>query len=293
MYSISEFVALARGARRRHHPKSLPPFPLRKFRKLSPKDDPRNHIKTIALVNKFLQDCSEQAKHEAWWQVFCCGEGFPNIMSERRQKVRAWNQYFTPSIDAHALMDVTKGILAEMGKSPSVWVEPAAGAGAICSLFPNNISLSVCIEVDPMLCDKYGWYNHNFLTLSRAEILQISGNFSMSLPAKDDVVVVTNPPFVEYSESDDGEPTRDGALAAKFVRHSLQLGNIVVMLLPERFTKQEVRDAAIFGCEGCVTSKVHGEVRRTHFHLGQEKFKKITQPCVIVSFVRNIAAGRG
>ena len=45
------------------------------------------------------------------------------------------------------------------------------------------------------------------------------------------MVVVTNPPFVEYSESDDGEPTRDGALAAKFVRHSLQLGNIVVMLL--------------------------------------------------------------
>ena len=205
----------------------------------------------------------------------------------RRQQVRAWNQYFTPASEANAVMDVARKILAQRLQTPTVWVEPAAGAGDICGLFPpdDDDSRSVCIEIDPTLCSERGWLNRDFLTLAREDVFGGSGQ---TLPATADVIVVTNPPFVGYAESVEGKTIRDGKLAHAFVRHSLQLGDVVVMLLPKRFVRQDERDAAIRGChqEERVVSRVHGAVRQTRFELGAERYKKITQPCVIVSFVR-------
>lgn len=287
LLSLPDFVALARGAKREKHMR-LPPvsvFPLRRFRKMSPRDDPRQHTKIIALVNVFLEHCSKHARDKTWWQVFCEGDGGDGDCHggdiERRQQARAWNQYFTSAAEARTLMNVALEIMAEKKWKPAVWLEPAAGAGDICSLFPTNDdeSRSVCVDIDPALCSEHGWLNRDFLGLSREDIF---GKGPAS-PAMADVIVVTNPPFVAHAES-----LRDGGLAHAFVRHSLMMGDVVLMLLPERFARREEREAAIRGCheEERVVSRVHGEVRRARFDLGAERFKRITQPCVVVSFLR-------
>ena len=286
--SLADFVALSRAVRREKDMEPPPQggFPLRRFRKMSPDDDPRQHTKIIALVNAFLSHCSEHAQNKPWWQVFCVssrGGGNSDSKQRLRAQAKAWQQYFTPATEAAAVMDVARKILRNKGgMMPSVWVEPAAGAGDICGLFPGDGSRSVCIDIDPKLCLEYGWRNGDFLRLSREDIL-CSGAKAL-LPLTKDVVVVTNPPFVAYSV--DTVEGRDGGLAHAFVRHSLKLGDVVVMLLPERFVRQEERDAATHGCEGRVVSQVHGEARCTRFDLGQERFKTITQRTVIVSFVR-------
>ena len=71
-----------------------------------------------------------------------------------------------------------------------------------------------------------------------------------------------------------------------FVAHALTLADHVVMLLPERFTRIEQRNAAIKHCKGTVQHWLVGTVRPAKFDLGAAKLKEITQPSIIVVFQR-------
>lgn len=293
---LSDFIALARAVRRqgRNLLEAAPRFPLRRFKKMSPFDDLRTHTKTISLVNNFLEFCHQHAPNAVWWQAFLhahdddlhkhnsCGDEDLQAAQigagQRQLQARMWNQYFTPSEDARAVVGVAEQILHR--RKVKFWIEPAAGAGDICRLFPENGSKRICIDIDPALCAEHGWLNGNFLELSQMEI------FGKRHIETKDAVVCTNPPFVAYNENKGASCRRDGKLAHEFIRHSLDFADVCVFLLPERFAREEERLRAIHDARGHIVSTVHGEVRRIRFNLGTEHFKTITQPAIIVSFER-------
>ena len=249
----TDFQALIRASRRSKL-KFAVVFPQKKFYKMTTTDDPRTHVKTLKLVNAFFKSCEELAQDQPWWPLFLSTSMVSETQTrhdgvqqqqqrQQRQQAQQWNQYFTRTHEAQSLVNVA---LKVMPAAVSVLMEPAAGTGNICNLFPSQYK-RITMDVDPELCFLYGWTCADFLSLTRDQVDNI--------PPTSAVCVVTNPPFVAHGNggghgggdgggdgkcvdnSDNNSTTRDGTLATQFIQKSLVFADTVVMLLPARFSK--------------------------------------------------------
>ena len=313
-----EFQALDRSCRQYIRTltfdNTTPFFPRRRFNKMSLTDaEPRTHVKTIALTNRFLDWCNNNAKNEPWWLLFFNEKSTVHhstttdtlLALGKRQQAKRWNQYFTQTREAQLLMKATLALIKN--KPVTVLMEPAAGNGSLCHLFPSYYQC-VSIDIDPELCALYGWKCANFLTQTRTDLAL------QNVPTSA-VCVVTNPPFVLHGQGDNGDNTgsseigkvgedgeksaaaaaagkraadeRDGGLAAQFVHHALTFADTVCMILPARFAQQHACIAP-----DSVDSWLVGNTMPSQFDLGQDHYKVITQPTVICIFCRRNGIGK-
>jgi hypothetical protein len=299
-----DFQALIRASRRSKL-KFTVVFPQTKFYKMTTMDDPRTHTKTLNLVNAFFKSCNDLAQDQPWWPLFLStslvsetqtrhDEVQQQQQQQQRQQAQQWNQYFTRTHEAQSLVNVA---LTAMPAAVSVLMEPAAGTGNICNLFPAPYK-RITFEVDPELCSLYGWTCADFLSLTRDQVDNI--------PPTSAVCVVTNPPFVAHGNggghgshgghgggkcvdnNDNNSTTRDGTLATQFIQKSLEFADTVVMLLPARFSKTHQQIAL----DNNVESWVVGGVVPSRFDLGKDALKVITHRCVQIVFQRRQSVGK-
>eukprot|EP00873_Tetraselmis_striata_P025714 jgi/Tetstr1/445978/TSEL_003535.t1 len=224
---------------------------------------------------------------------------------EGRSRARALNQYFTRVEEATALVAAALAAAnstlswATLPDAPHtgqelVLVEPAAGGGAIFDRLPLHLPASggrrlpvrrIGIEIDSHYAHKHGFLHADFLRTTR-QSLGLDG-----VP-RSRVLVIMNPPFVAHgsggSNKRSGATARDAGLAARFVVHALQdLCDLVVALLPARFAREAQRRGIADACAVPLRSWLLGDVRGgSRFDLAGCEGKEITQPSVIVAFLR-------
>ena len=295
--AVDDFRDLERGARR-SKTVSLPPFPSRRRLKAMASRGGKSRggnggdanalrpfvqfTKIVGQVNTWLAACaaSERIDQETWWQDFLRGSRRQAHQQVPPSTARRLNQFFTRPAEAQALVHAaleaatSRGVLKQ---PPVTYLEPAAGAGALFGLFPPakpGVSCNVGVDIDAGLCERHGWHRADFLTASL-------GDLGIDSPTSH-VVVITNPPFVEFVE---GGASRDPTLAARFVAHALSsFGDLVVALLPARFARPEQRALVAEICTRPCRSWLVGEIiEGSKFDLAGGG-KAITQPSQIVAF---------
>lgn len=142
------------------------------------------------------------------------GLGFEGAASPLRPRsvgsARALDQYYTRGDAAEQCVARLRSVLDRLSVTPSLWVEPSAGAGAFLDLFPLP---RIGVDTDPRTAEAE---RCDFLTWDPPKI-------------EGSVVVAGNPPF-----------GKNASAAVRFFNRSARFAEIIALIVPRSFEKASI-----------------------------------------------------
>lgn len=133
-------------------------------------------------------------------------------------KAKELDQFFTTESMAGECLDKVLPILDKLGYQDISFLEPSAGAGSFMDAAVNRGFNVIGADIDPKRDDVH------YVDFVNDDLAASIGG--MSLPSKEELVVIGNPPFGKRSQ-----------LAIDFIKRSFEYSDTIAFILPIQFRK--------------------------------------------------------